>query len=77
VRRDDHNTSVESIGPANIGRTGKGCLEIKELIGSAEGDSVCVKVDDLAELGLAPEVDFGEGIAQVTAAHEVEVGKVG
>lgn len=77
VRRDDHNTSVEGIGPANIGCTSERSLEIKELIGSAEGDSICVEVDDLAELRLAPEVDLGKGIAQVTAAHQVEVGDVG
>lgn len=71
---EHHDAGVEQIGPANVRGGGKGVGEVKELIGGAVGDDVGVDVDDLAELGLLPEVDLGEGRVEIGAVHEVEVG---
>lgn len=40
-------------------------------------NNIGVDVYDLAELRLAPEVDLGECVQQVTSAHEVDIGRIG
>lgn len=74
VGRQGHDTGVEDVGPANIGRGGEGVGEVEELIRGAVGNDVGVDVDDSRELRLLPQVDLGEGRVQVGTVHEVEVG---
>lgn len=75
VGRQNHDTSVEQVGPADIGSGGESVREVEELIGSPISDNVGIDVDDLAELGLLPEVDLGEGRVQIRAVHEEQVGR--
>ncbi len=73
VRGQNHETRVEQVWPANVGRRREGVGEAKELIRGPVGHNIGVHIDDLAELGLPPEVDFGEGRVQVRAIHKVQV----
>ena len=49
--------------------------QVEELIGSSISDDIGVYVDDLAKLGLFPEVDLGESRVQVPSVHEIKVGR--
>jgi len=73
VRGQNHEARVEEVGPTNVGRRREGVGKAEELIGGAVCHNVGIHIDDLAELGLAPEVDLGEGRVQVPAVHEVQV----
>ena len=75
VGGQNHDTGVEEVRPADIGSGGEGVREVEELIGSPVSDNVGINVDDLAELGLLPEVDLGEGRVQVGTVHEEQVGR--
>lgn len=47
--------------------------EVKKLIGGPIRHDIGIHIDNLAELGLLPEVDLCEGRMEVWAVHEVEV----
>lgn len=51
---NDHDTSVEGIGPANVWCCCEGLGDVEQLFGRSQRDDVCVNVYDLAELRLAP-----------------------
>ena len=71
--RDDHDTAVEGIRPANVWCRCKGSLNVEQLVQGSECDDVGIEVDDFAELHLPPQGDFGKGEGEVRPAHEVEV----
>lgn len=48
-------------------------LQIEELVDSPAGNDVGIEVDYSPELGLLPQVDFGEGRVQIGSVHQVEV----
>lgn len=75
VGRQDHDTSVEQIGPTDIGSGGEGVRKVEEFIGSSVSNNVGIDIDDLAELSLLPEIDLGEGRVQVRAVHEEQVSR--
>lgn len=74
VGRQGHDTRVEDVGPANVGRGRKGVWEVEELVRSAIGDDVGVDVDNARELRLLPQVDLCEGRVQIGTVHQVQVG---
>lgn len=61
VRGQNHNARVEQIGPSDVGGSREGVCDVEELVGGSIRDDIGVYVDDLAKLGLAPEVDLGKG----------------
>lgn len=73
IGRQDHDSGVEEVRPANVRGGGEGMGQLEELVGSSVSDDVRVYVDDLAELGLLPEVQLGEGRVEIRPAHEVEI----
>lgn len=75
VGRQDHDTSVEQVGPTDIGSGGEGVRKVEEFIGSSVSNNVGIDIDDFAELDLPPEVDLGEGRVQVRAVHEKQVSR--
>jgi hypothetical protein len=76
VRSQNHKPSVEQVWPANVGR-GRECMgKVKELIGRPVSHHVGINIDNLAELGLLPQIDLGEGRVQVPAVHEIQIGRV-
>ena len=76
VRREQHGTAVEAIGPAHVRRRGEAGLRkgFEELIRRAQGYGVGIEVDEAPEARLPPERDLGEGGGEVGPLHEVEVG---
>lgn len=74
VRGEDHDTSVEDVGPANVRGGGKRGGNVEELIGSSIGEDIGIDVDDLGELRLLPEVDLGECRVQVRTVHQLQIG---
>lgn len=64
IRPQHHHPAIKAIGPADVWRRGEGhvivVVEGEEFVGSPKRDDVAVDVHDAAELGLAPEFDFGE-----------------
>jgi hypothetical protein len=58
--RQDHDTRVEEIGPANVGGGSESVRDIEEFIGGTVGHYVGVYIDNLWELGLLPQVDLGK-----------------
>lgn len=74
VGRQCHDTSVEKVGPTNIGRSRKGVWEIEELVRSSVGNDVGIDVDNSRELRLLPQVDLCKGGVQISTVHEVQVG---
>jgi hypothetical protein len=71
--RDDHDTAVEGIWPANVWRRCKGRLDIKQLIQSPERHNVGIEVHDLAELHLPPQSDLGKSEGEIRPTHEIQV----
>jgi hypothetical protein len=61
VRRQDHDTGIEEVGPSDIRSGGEGVWDREQLVGSTVSDDIGVKVDNLGELHQSPEVDLGEG----------------
>lgn len=54
VGRQRHDTSVEDVGPTNIGGGREGVWEIEELVRSSVGHDVGIDVDNSRELRLLP-----------------------
>lgn len=69
VRRQSHHAGIEQVGPADVGGGGESMGEVEELVRGPVGDNVGVQIDDLAELGLFPQIDLSEGRVQVRAVH--------
>lgn len=67
------DSSIEQVGPAHIRCSGEGVRQVEQLVDGAAGDDISVEVDDLPELGLLPQIDFGEGGVQIGSIHEVEI----
>jgi len=71
-----HDTSVESVGPANIRRGRQRRVNVEKLVRRSKCDNISIQKDDSAKLGQAPNVDLGECIKQVAAIEEVKVGGI-
>jgi hypothetical protein len=76
VWRQDHDARIEDVGPANVGRSGKGMLDVEQLVRSSVCKYIGVNVDNFGELKLPPKVDLGKCRVQIGSVHEVEVGRV-
>lgn len=74
VGRQDHDTRVEKVRPANVGRGRKRVRDAEEFIRGPVCDNIGIDVYDFRELCLFPQVDLGESRVQVGAVHQIQVG---
>lgn len=58
VRPEDHNARIETVGPSNVGHSGKAGVKCEELVGSPKGYCISIKIHNLSILGLSPELDL-------------------
>lgn len=61
VRGQGHDSSVEEVGPTNVGSRGEVMPEIEKLIDGPASHDIGIEVDDLPELCLLPQIDLGKG----------------
>ena len=60
TRRQHHDSAVENVWPPNIGCSGKGGVNVEELIWSPQSNNIGVNIDNLPKLMLPPEVKLCE-----------------
>lgn len=73
VWSQDHDARVEQVRPSYVRGRREGVSDRKEFVGCPVSNHVGVDVYQLAELGLLPQVDFGESRVEVGSVHEVQV----